>query len=416
MPLQLSRRELLGVAAGGITTLAGCARFGNETDTATLSEPEFGTTDSVWPMLSQNPANTAFADIQFPETDFQSQQLCTAGNADRTDAPILAGQNLLISRTSDGDGSGGVFGIDPETGDENWQNSDHVSYTTPSVYGQTAIFSGSGTTAALDVNSGELHWEQSVGGSGFYKTHLKVEDSIIVSTGSGQNLVALDAYTGDKQWSSPELGVVFGLATLGSKVVAARSSNDESGLVAIDTSSGEIDWTNNTTSAVSQPVAASGLVLHTDVVTGVLHAFDIETGEQEWQYSTDSDASAPPAGDANAPPAGDANAPPAVDTDAGRVFLPVSNIGLHVLDLQTGERRWSAEAFGSSKQPVVTENSVLVCAAVEISQVSRSDRTTTAVTTPRKSISSPLAIGSDQIFFTARSTKGSGALMYTVTP
>lgn len=392
MPLQATRREVLGVTAAGLTALAGCSSLTNNPSTETTSEPEFGEADSVWPMLGQNPANTSFADIQFPEAGFRSQELFEAANEDRTDAPILASGHLLVSRASDGDGSTGVFGINPETGDQQWQNSNYVGYTTPSVYGQTAIISGNGMTAAIDVNSGERHWEQSIGGSGFYKTHLKIDDTIVISTGTGQNIVGLDAATGEKQWSSPALGVIFGLATNGVRVVATRTNNEESGLVAIDSNSSEIDWTTSKTSGVGQPVAASGLVLHTDVDTGVLHAFNMENGKREWQYPTDNDVSAPPA----------------VDLNADRVFLAGPNSGLHVLDLQTGEPQWTVDAPGV-KQPVVTQNSVLTCAAERIFQVSRAKQTATEIASPGKSISSPLAIGPDQIFFTARSDEDGGA-------
>ena len=394
MVLQLSRRKVLGITAGGLIGLSGCSRLNSGPETETTSEPEFGDTNSVWPMLSQNPSNTAFADIQFPETDFQSQRIFNAVNEDRTDAPILAAGQLLVSRAGDGDDSAGVFGIDPETGDQQWRNPNYVDYTTPSVYGQTAIFSENGMTVALDVNTGKLHWKQSIGGSGFYKTHLKIGDTIIISTGTGQNIVGLDASTGEKQWSSPDLGVIFGLATDGERVFATRTNNEESGLLAIDSNSSEIDWITSKTSGVSQPVVASGLVLHTDVDTGVLHAFNMENGRREWQYPTDNDASAPPA----------------VDRTADRVFLTGPNSGLHVLDLQTGETQWTVDAPGV-KQPVVTQNSVLTCAAERIFQVSRSNQTATEVATPGKSISSPLAIGPDQIFFTARSDEDGSALI-----
>lgn len=399
MALQMSRRELLGVSAGGLATLTGCTELTDSSDTQSTSEPEFGETNSVWPMLGQNPANTAFADIEFPDGAFQSEELFEAANEDRTDAPILADDSLLVSRASNGDKPTGVFGIDAETGDQLWENTDYVGYTTPSVYGQTAFLSGDGMTAALNVNSGDVHWTQSVGGSGFYKTHLKLEDTVVVSSGTGQHLTGLDAYTGEIRWTSPDLGVVFGLATDGNRIIAARTSNEESGLVAVDPNSQEVEWTARETSGVSQPVLAGELILHTDVDTGTVHAFDVENGEEQWQYPTGDDVSAPPA----------------VDQAAGQVFVVGPNQGLQVLALESGEELWGAEAPGM-KQPIVTQNSVITAAGESIFQVSRSDQTASEIATPGKSISSPLSLGSDQIFFTARSSDDSGALTYSVTP
>jgi|GEM_PF-4201454 len=399
MALQMSRRELLGVSAGGLAALAGCTELSGAPNAKSRSEPTFGDTSSVWPMLSQNRANTAFADITLPEGPFESEALFEAANGDRTDAPILANGHLLVSRASSERKATGVFGINPETGARQWENTDYVDYTTPSVYGKTAIISGDGLTAAMDVNTGDVHWTQSVGGSGFYKTHLKLGDTIVVSSGSGQRLAGLHARTGEVQWMSRPLGVIFALATDGSRVVASHESDDDSGLVAFDPSAQEIVWTAYDTPGVSQPVIGGDLVLYTDALTGVVHAFELEDGERRWQY----------------PIGGDTDASPAVDPNAGRVFVVSPNTGLHVLELASGEHLWSAESPGA-KQPVVTRNAVLTTAAESIFRVRREDQSIAELATPEKSISSPLSLGSDGIFFTARSSEDSGALTYTIAP
>jgi len=398
MSLQISRRKLLGASAGGLAALAGCTEIYGSTSTDSPPEPTFGDTRSVWPMLSQNQANTAFADITFPVGPFQTMELFEGANEDRTDTPILANDHLLVSRASNEENPTGVFALNPETGSQRWQNTDYVDYTTPSVYGKTAIISGGGTTAALNIDTGRIHWTQSIGGSGLYKKHLKLEDTIIVSSGSGQNLAGLHAQTGDVQWESSPFGVIYGLATDGSRIVFSHTGDDESGLVGFDPSSQEVVWTAHSPSGVSQPVISSELVLYTDVDTGTVHAFDVEGGEEQWQYPTEDDVSAPPA----------------VDQNAGQVFVVGPNTGLHVLELESGELLWSAESPGS-KQPLVTQNAILTTAGESIFQVLREDQSTTEIATPGKSISSPLSIGSDQIFLTARSSEDSGALTCTVT-
>jgi outer membrane protein assembly factor BamB len=350
-------------------------------------------------MLSQNQANTAFADITFPIGPFQTTELFEGANEDRSDAPILANDHLLVSRASDGGNPTGVFALNPETGSQRWQNTDYVDYTTPSVYGKTAIISGGGTTAALNIDTGKVHWTQSIGGSGLYKTHLKLEDTIVVSSGTGQNLAGLHAQTGDVQWTSSPFGVIYGLATDGGRIVFSHAGDDESGLVGFDPSSQEVVWTAREPAGVSQPVVGGELVLFTDVDTGTVRAFDIERGEEQWQYLTEDDVSAPPA----------------VDENAGRVFVVGPNSGLHVLELASGELLWNADSPGA-KQPLVTQNVVLTTAGESIFQVLREDQSTTKIATPRKSISSPLSLGNNQIFLTARSSEDSGALTYTVAP
>ncbi|PSP38855.1 hypothetical protein BRC71_05175 [Halobacteriales archaeon QH_7_65_31] len=78
-----------------------------------------------------------------------------------------------------------------------------------------------------------------------------------------------------------------------------------------------------------------------------------------------------------------------------------------------GELLWSAESPGS-KQPLITQNAVLTTAGESIFQVLWEDQSATEIATPGKSISSPLSLGSNQIFLTARSSEDSGTLTCTI--
>ena len=62
----------------------------------------------------------------------------------------------------------------------------------------------------------------------------------------------------------------------------------------------------------------------------------------------------------------------------------------------------------------ITQNAVLTTAGESIFQVLWEDQSTTEIATPRKSISSPLSLGSNQIFLTARSSEDSGTLTCTI--
>ncbi|RYJ14572.1 hypothetical protein ELS19_11840 [Halogeometricum borinquense] len=381
----LTRRKLLGTMAGLMAT-AGCMKpLGADSEQA--SDPTYGETKSNWPMLGHDPQNTGAADIKFPEGRFQSEKIFEAANEDRTDAPISASQSVFVSRSDEGDQPEGAFALTAESGDQRWRAADVVGYTTPSVYGKTIIFSGNGTTSAVNVTTGNVHWQQPVGASGFYRTHLKIDNSIVVS--DSKSIVGLDASTGEQLWESPDLGVISGLTTDGSRIYVTRNSSTSSGLVALSPNSGEVKWKMNGMAGEGRPVVSDGLVYHTDIKTGTLRAFNSDNGSAKWRYKTNG-----------------ADVPPATSPDSSHIFLTGTDEGkLHVLNSKTGERKWTAEIAGKT-QPVVTRNTVLLCREESIFQVSRSSQEVAKIVTPNKPISSPLSLGSESIYFTVRSEGG----------
>lgn len=106
--------------------------------------------------------------------------------------------------------SGEVFGLDRETGDVYWSENlasfgriDSIAllphiHARPVVYkGVAYIVSHSGRTAAMDVHTGEILWNQNVGGA---ETPAVSGNTLFIVT-SDQALVALDRQTGRVRWS-----------------------------------------------------------------------------------------------------------------------------------------------------------------------------------------------------------------------
>ena len=403
--LQLTRRELLATTAG-LTALSGCQGLLPNSSGATDSEPTFGDTESVWPMLGHDQRNTGSVDISFPTGSFTTRRVFNAANEDRTAAPIYASDTVFVSRSDEGDKPAGAYGLTPQTGEERWRAPDAFGYTTPSVFGQTIIYSGDGQTAAVNVDTGEIHWQQPDGASGYYITHIKYDDTLIIR--SGKKIIGLDAYTGEQQWASPEIGVIYGFSADDTRIYVARNTDKKSGIVALDLESGDIQWTANGMWGRGRPAVSDGLVFHTDGGTGTLRAVHAADGSDAWQFMSGTETEPETA-----------EAPPAISPDGTRVYFTYVDEGhqTHLVALNTadGEKQWSVGGVGISKQPVVTRNRIFLEGAETIFGVSRSTHTITEHLTLPTSVSSPLALGPQSLLFTVRSEHGE-CQKYVATP
>lgn len=385
--LNVTRRTTLASLAG-LTASAGCiGSTGSDDATSSTPEPTYGETDSPWPMLGHDRRNTGSTGVTVPDGPLAKRRVFRVGKDDRTDAPIYANGNVLLARSETSSLIGGAFALAPDTGEQQWHNPDVMDYTTPSVYGETVIFSGNGHTFAVGVETGTVHWHRELGGSGFYKTHLKRDDLLVV--GAGRHVVALDAYTGETRWRSPELGVPFGLAADDDRIYVTVGDDDESALHALDWRSGESTWQVDGVAPVRYPVASGDRVLHTDVATGTLHAFDAASGETLWTYETE-----------------DADAPPSVSPGGDRAYLTgIDEPQVHVLSVEDGSREWRVDGH-SARQPLVTGDAVFLAGYDTVERVSRSRRQVTDSIQLQGEITSPLSLGPDGLFLVARTASG----------
>lgn len=385
--LNVTRRTAL-TSLVGLTASAGC--LGSiESDDAASSPPEptYGATDSPWPMLGHDRRHTGSTGLAIPDGPLSKRRVFRVGKDDSTDAPIHASGSVLIGRSDTGSLTGGAFALDPETGEQRWHNPDVIDYTTPSVYGETVIFSGNGNTFAVDVETGTVHWHRELGGSGFYKTHLKRDDLLVV--GAGRHVVALDAYTGETRWRSTELGVPFGLAADDDRIYVTVGDGDESALHALDWASGESTWRVDDVAPVRYPVVSDDRVLHTDVATGTLQAFDSASGDTLWTYETE-----------------DADAPPSLSPSGERAYLTgIDEPKMHVVSVEDGSREWRVDGR-SARQPIVTGDAVFLTGYDTVERVSRSRREVTDSIQLQGEITSPLALGSDRLYLVARTGSG----------
>ncbi len=325
-------------------------------------------------MLGHDRRNTSSTGLTVPDDSLTARRVLRIGKPDRTDAPIYASNRILLARSETRSLTSGAFALEPGTGEQLWHNPDVVDYTTPSVYGETAIFSGGANTFAVDIETGRVYWRRNVGGSGFYQTHLKRDDRIVVR--SGRRVVALDAYTGETRWQSKELGVPYGLAADDDRIYVTTGGTDVPALRALEWTTGETAWEVEGIAPVLYPVVSEGQVLYTDVETGTLWAFDAASGERLWHYETV-----------------DADAPPAVSPDGETIFLSgIDEPQLHVVSAANGTREWSVQAQ-SAYQPLVTGESVFLAGYDIVERLSLSRREVTDSIQFRGKVTSPLALG-----------------------
>ena len=266
-----SRRQFLSTVAGlsalaGLTALAGCSSScpdsGRPTADETLSydEAPVGGFDEfpagTWPTETGDAGNTGFASDGLPASDLAIRW--------RTQLDIPTEDGVGVEASAPVVGSERVFVADPEG------------------------------VHALDLRSGELDWQtetRPVTASERYGAHrpetiaprVGPEDRVFVGLESG--LVALDQHDGSERWAVETFSAVAPPTIVGDVVVA----QGENTVRAFHLDGTEL-WDVNLTRGVGrrQPAAEGETVVFT-TETG-LAAYDIETGDQRWTHSLQSES------------------------------------------------------------------------------------------------------------------------------
>lgn len=168
---------------------------------------------------------------------------------------------------------------------------DAVSRTGVTVDGDTAyVGDSSGQITAIDVATGDVRWQQSVGG--YVARPLAARDGTIVITiqGSGNvssRVVALDTADGTERWRFDPGRTAFlsGVPALGTDVVVVPFT--DATVRALSLADGTERWS----ARVNAPVSPrSGTALSDEAVVvvdlnGEIYRLDPETGVREWDFA-----------------------------------------------------------------------------------------------------------------------------------
>lgn len=176
-------------------------------------------------------------------------------------------------------GGGPVVALDEVTGEETWRRDMHT-ITTPTVAGGCVFVMGNNTLIALDAESGDTEWTETVDRAGGPPT--VTDGCVVVATRNG--LFAHDLATGDREWTLEGRFSNTDIATRDGKLYLAgrQGSRDEiSRALAVDAATGNVEWTHDDEAlhAGSTAVTAERVYIATPYR---IYALDRETGAVEW--------------------------------------------------------------------------------------------------------------------------------------
>lgn len=244
------------------------------------------------------------------------------------------------------------------------------------------------TLAAFDAATGAFAWDTRLSGTYLAATPAVVGDTVVALI--DEALCGVGLRDGALRWQREmDTGLAGGVAAVDGTAFAT----EHRWVSAVSPADGSHNWRTEVGYTESCPTVADGSVYVPTKVRdgGRLHVLDADTGAREWTLSVDHRLLAPPVvadgtvfltgkngvtavstadervvwrfrPDVNWDAAGrfvvDSRSPPAAT--ARRVFVPVPDGTLYVLDAVTGERVWATQLWGHLGAPLVASETVFV--------------------------------------------------------
>ncbi|MFD1363682.1 outer membrane protein assembly factor BamB family protein [Lentibacillus salinarum] len=262
-----------------------------------------------------------------------------------------------------GTGENGVLALDAESGDILWKyNTEGEVMPTP-VYYDDSVYAATGDKHLykLDLESGkELH-KTEIGSTISMSAPNLTEDTLYVG-GSGPLPYEFSAYdlTSDTiKWQTEFPNVFAGLDDVPPVVsdnivvttaLTGDSDNPEHWLYAMDTETGDIIWEeslgegefvkNNKSGA---PIIYDGTIFVGSPITKTFYAYDLKTGEKQWEYENEIMKAPPVAQD-------------------GIVYFSNTKGMVYALDTETGEVVGTKELNGTlaPSGPIIMNDTLII--------------------------------------------------------
>lgn len=293
-----------------------------------------------WPVARGDAQSSGFAAKSLPETLRLAWQ-CEIGQAIET-TPVIAGNRLFVT-----DVFGGLHAVDLTSGDQIWSKPLDVGFSaSPSVWTGVAdqpdddrIIVGDvdGSVAAFLAIDGSELWRHQTDGEIDAAAAIN-GDQVLVTSQDG-SLTALAIADGKPQWTYQtddqlrcSATVIDGQTFLGGCDAKLHRVDLTSGKSAGEPI--EIDGPTGSTPAGSPiagstmaggPMVESGDRLVLPVMSGIVYAIDLKTGEKVWQYEDETFSQ-------------EYRTDAAVDGEITVVASARKNVD--ALSLKTGERLW----------------------------------------------------------------------------
>jgi eukaryotic-like serine/threonine-protein kinase len=194
-----------------------------------------------------------------------------------------------------GSGDGNVYALDAATGTLKWKfQTGDVVHASPAVADGT-VFIGSWDTYfyALDGNTGGVRWKFKTGEDPVIHNQTGIQSSAAVAGGivyfgcRDAKLYALDTATGARRWAADNKGSwVIGSPAIKDGMVYFTTS--DSGLFhAVDARTGEEQFALSLKWPMFSSPAIAGHMLYIGSHEGKLHAIDLRTRRVAWSFQSD---------------------------------------------------------------------------------------------------------------------------------
>lgn len=296
----IQRRTLLKTVGGGFVAgsvaLAGCSSSCPDSDQPTPEETlDTGTAPagpfdsmpgSAWPSLHADAGNTGFTDVT-PPGDGSTVRWRTELDLPDADGATLSASSPVVS-------DGRVFVADAarvharslRSGEELWQSTqiDPTGRENYGVAAETAAPTAADGSVYVGTDSGVFAFRADDGTERWHADQLAgaaapaVVDGVVYAAGDAQ-VVALDATDGAELWTrSVDWEPTIDPPAVGAGVVVLPTS---SGAVALDAATGEPRWRTEDR-ADTHAVLADGVCLYGN--DEGLHAIDVDSGERRWSF------------------------------------------------------------------------------------------------------------------------------------
>ncbi len=231
-----------------------------------------------------------------------------------------------------------------EVGSEIWTADLGTKLNKPHCYpvvagNQYCVGTEDGTLIALDVQTGEITWEQAL--TQGVMAHAVTTDGERFFVGgedvspipsSGKHLLALDAATGEMLWRCPTEAHSLSAAAVEDGVVYFTATDDH--LYAVDAATGEERWRVEHANWGPAPPVVNGDVVCAGGRDMTLYAYDVAQGRRRWQFSAKNWFAHP------------------LCSAGQRLFALAWDGHLYVLDLHSGQLLW--EGVGERRRGFTT--------------------------------------------------------------
>lgn len=237
--------------------------------------------------------------------------------------PTVVGETLYLTNVD-----GQLIALDRATGAEKWRFAETISSESLPTVVDGVIYVGSedGAVYAIDANTGSEKWRAQATG-GIFRS-LSIRDDVIYFGTMNGHVEARNLVGGSPIWqvTGPDPEQTIGAPAIAEGIVFAGLAP---GYSALDAKTGEVLWSSAPIEGSIANAAGNGLLISARE-DGVVHAYDVKTGEERWTFATGAKV----------------QAAPAIIGDT--IYAASFNHSLYALDAATGQEQWTFDLDGTA--------------------------------------------------------------------